>query len=66
MNLDPPIAKYPSGGRASFHPIMMTKLIIKQIQVNRRGNELRAKARDNLNSGRLRGMWQIKRPFATQ
>ncbi len=28
MNLDPLLAKYPGGGRASFHPVMMTKLIV--------------------------------------
>jgi len=28
MNLKPLLAKYPGGGRASFHPVMMTKLIV--------------------------------------
>lgn len=28
MKLEPLFAKYPGGGRASFHPVMMTKLII--------------------------------------
>ena len=28
MKLEPLFAKYPGGGRASFHPVMMTKLIV--------------------------------------
>lgn len=28
MDLGPLLAKYPGGGRSSYHPIMMTKLII--------------------------------------
>ena len=28
MNLEPLSAKYPGGGRSSFHPVMMTKLLI--------------------------------------
>ena len=28
MNLKPLLDKYPGGGRASFHPVMMTKLIV--------------------------------------
>ena len=28
MNLKPLIAQYPGGGRSSFHPVMMTKLIV--------------------------------------
>ncbi|WP_407312200.1 transposase [Desulfosporosinus sp. SB140] len=28
MNLEPLLAKYPGGGRSSYHPVMMTKLIV--------------------------------------
>jgi transposase len=28
MNLEPLFAKYPGGGRSSFHPVMMTKLLV--------------------------------------
>ena len=28
MNLEPLLAKYPGGGSASYHPIMMTKLVV--------------------------------------
>lgn len=28
MNLEPLFAKYPGGGRSSFHPVMMSKLIV--------------------------------------
>jgi transposase len=28
MKLEPLFAKYPGGGRSSFHPVMMTKLIV--------------------------------------
>jgi transposase len=28
MKLDPLFAKFPGGGRSSFHPVMMTKLIV--------------------------------------
>lgn len=28
MQLEPLLAKYPGGGRSSFHPVMMTKLIV--------------------------------------
>ena len=28
MNLEPLLAKYPGGGRSSFNPVMMTKLIV--------------------------------------
>ncbi|WP_415534795.1 hypothetical protein [Dehalobacter sp. 4CP] len=28
MNIEPLFAKYPGGGRSSFHPVMMTKLLV--------------------------------------
>ena len=28
MNLEPLFAKYPGGGRPSYHPVMMTKLLM--------------------------------------
>ena len=28
MDLEPLFAKYPGGGQSSFHPIMMTKLLV--------------------------------------
>ncbi len=28
MNLETLFAKYPGGGRSSFHPVMMTKLLV--------------------------------------
>lgn len=28
MNLEPVLAKYPGGGRSSYNPVMMTKLLI--------------------------------------